>query len=114
MSARHEPVLDQEKLDQNTMSNAELQRELFLLFFDQTPLYVDQMEEARARGDAEGWRQAAHGVKGSARALGLIRVAVVATEAEAGKPEAATVDALREALEATRTHVEGIEAPQAA
>ena len=105
MNAAQERLLDREKLDENTMSNAELQRELFVLFFDQVPVYIDQLDEAAQSGDTDAWKQAAHGVKGSARALGFVRVAALSREAELLGPDAAIVETLREAVEATRSVV---------
>ena len=97
-----EPVFDREALDRHTMSNASLQRELFILFFDQMPVYIDQMDEAVSSGDTESWRMAAHGIKGSSRALGFPRLATLARDAEASTPCKERLRAMRDLIAETR------------
>ena len=41
-----DPVIDRQALDRHTMGNAALQQELFILFFDQMPVYLDQLDDA--------------------------------------------------------------------
>lgn len=112
-SFQQDPVLDREALDRHTMGNADLQQELFILFFDQMPLYLDQLDDAIESGDRESWRMAAHGIKGSSRALGFVRLATLARESEVEGPDADRLDALREAVKATRSSVEQPEAEPA-
>jgi len=50
-SALQEPVIDRQALDRHTMGNAALQQELFILFFDQMPVYLDQLDEAVSSND---------------------------------------------------------------
>ncbi len=94
-----EAVLDQEALDRNTMGNVELQHELFILFFDQMPAYLDQMNEAIHSDDYDEWRMAAHGIKGSARALGFTRIARLALDSEKSDPDQTRLTALKEAID---------------
>jgi len=105
-SALQDPVIDRQALDRHTMGNAALQRELFILFFDQMPVYLDQLDDALASGDGDSWRMAAHGIKGSSRALGFVRLATLSRECEVGDPSADRLSGLREAVEATRIDVE--------
>lgn len=101
-----EPFIDRQALDRHTMGNTALQQELFILFFDQMPVYVDQLDDAVASGDLESWRMAAHGIKGSSRALGFVRLATLSSDCENGDPDAARLQALREAIDATRADIE--------
>lgn len=106
MHSAKDPVIDRQALDRHTMGNVELQRELFMLFFDQTPVYLDQLEDAVKTGDAEAWRMAAHGIKGSSRALGFVRLAVLSRECEIVAPSMEMLAKLRDAVEATRIGLE--------
>ena len=94
-----ETVLDRDALDRNTMGNVELQHELFILFFDQMPVYLDQMNGALQSDDYDEWRMAAHGIKGSARALGFTRIARLALESEKSDPDQTRLTALKEAID---------------
>jgi len=106
VSVLQDPVIDRQALDRHTMGNAALQQELFILFFDQMPVYLDQLEEAISSNDQDSWRMAAHGIKGSSRALGFTRLAKLSAECETKTPEAATVTELRELIEETRKSLE--------
>ena len=106
VSVLQDPVIDRQALDRHTMGNAALQQELFILFFDQMPVYLDQLEEAISSNDQDSWRMAAHGIKGSSRALGFTRLAKLSAECETKAPEAATVTELRELIEETRKSLE--------
>ena len=68
--------IDREHLAQYTLGCQELERELLALFAEQAPNYVDQM---RTAADQTAWKNAAHSLKGSARAIGAT---VVGMEAE--------------------------------
>ena len=100
-----EPVIDRQALDRHTMGNAALQQELFILFFDQMPVYLDQLDEAVASGDTESWRMASHGIKGSSRALGFVRLATLSRQCEIDGPDAEALKILREAVDATRADI---------
>lgn len=80
------PTLDPSTLGDNTMRDVSLQKELFDLYFSQAPSYLDAMRDAIASGDRTGWIAAAHSLKGTARTLGLMRLAASSAAAEAGAP----------------------------
>ncbi len=101
MTNSHEPLLDRDILDQNTMSNADLQEELFTLFFEQGSLYISQLETALRDGNTEDWRMTAHGVKGASRSLGMVRLATLALTAENDGPDATSLAALRDTMAET-------------
>lgn len=109
-SVMKEPVIDRQALDRHTMGNAALQQELFILFFDQMPVYIDQLDDALASGDTESWRMAAHGIKGSSRALGFVRLATLSRQCEVDGPDAVALKTLREAVSATRADIGQLEA----
>ena len=77
------PVLDRAELDANTLSDPALQKELFELYFGHAAQALGTLNAALTEGDARAWTHAAHGLKGTARTLGLLRLAEVAGEAEA-------------------------------
>ena len=105
-TALQEPVIDRQALDRHTMGNAALQQELFILFFDQMPVYLDQLDEAISSNDQDSWRMAAHGIKGSSRALGFTRLAKMAEKCEPQAPQAESVTTLRKMIEETRENLE--------
>ncbi len=98
-------IFDREALDRHTMGNEELQKELFMLFFDQIPVYMDQLDEALSSGDSESWRMAAHGIKGSSRALGFTRLAALALDCEQSKPDVSHRAELQKAIDLAFTTV---------
>ena len=77
------PVLDRAELDANTMSDPALQKELFDLYFGHAAQAMLKMRKALADADRVTWTASAHGLKGTARTLGLMRLAETAAEAEA-------------------------------
>ncbi|MEM9095723.1 MAG: Hpt domain-containing protein, partial [Pseudomonadota bacterium] len=90
------PVLDREELNHNTMHDRALQEELFDLMFDQTGVYLNQLRDAIAARDVGAWKAGAHGIKGTARSLGLIRLSQTAAHAETSARPSPTVVALLE------------------
>lgn len=110
ISIANEPVIDRQALDRHTMGNEALQRELFMLYFDQAPIYLDQLDEALASSDAEAWRQAAHGLKGASRALGFLKLAALSRQCEISPPSAQIVAELRAAIVETREGLDQVEA----
>jgi len=98
-SIMQEVIFDREALNRHTMDNAELQQELFILFFDQMPVYLDQLDEAIASGNQESWTMAAHGIKGSSRALGFTRLASLALESERSEPDIERLKVLRDQID---------------
>lgn len=108
---RAAPALDPAALDANTMSNAALQAELFQLFFDQAPSHLGAMRAALVAGDRRAWSEGAHAIKGTARTLGLMRLAELTARAEASTPSASLLDAVEaahlDAVEAARPYAKG-------
>ncbi|MEZ5855759.1 MAG: Hpt domain-containing protein [Hyphomicrobiaceae bacterium] len=78
-AAASQPI-DHAYLSRYTMGNSELEAEVLDLFVDQAPEYMMQMRNAATD---KAWRDAAHTLKGSARAVGALEVAKCAEEAEA-------------------------------
>ena len=71
--------IDLVHLARYTMGSRDLEREMLELFSGQAPVYFKRL--AVADGD-KAWREAAHSLKGSARAVGAWRVAELAEAAE--------------------------------
>lgn len=63
--------IDLEHLAKYTLGSRDLEGELLALFSGQAPVYVGQM---LAAADASAWKNAAHTLKGSARAVGAVSV----------------------------------------
>lgn len=72
--------VDFEHLARYTLDEPELEREVLGLFCSQSVLLLDQLRAAKSDED---WKQAAHSLKGSARAIGAWRMAQAAEQAEA-------------------------------
>ena len=64
--------VDMAHLARYTLGDAALEREVFELFCTQSVSYLDQL---RAATSHKAWYQAAHALKGSARAVGAWRLA---------------------------------------
>jgi HPt (histidine-containing phosphotransfer) domain-containing protein len=67
-------------LSRYTLGDREIECEVLGLFANQAAIYLDRL--AQAADDAE-WREAAHSLKGSAKAVGAWRTAEAAERAEA-------------------------------
>ena len=91
MARRHEPraalaevavraPIDRVHLARYTMGNLALEIEILGLFAGQAPSTFAELKEAQTD---KAWRDAAHTLKGSARAVGAWRVAERAEQAEA-------------------------------
>lgn len=91
-----DPVLDREHLARYTLGDEQLEREVLGLFIGQVPETLAALDEAR--GDDDRFR-AVHTLKGSARAVGAVRLANVAERAERAVREGAEFTALRQELE---------------
>jgi HPt (histidine-containing phosphotransfer) domain-containing protein len=78
-SSQSTAPIDHAYLARFTLGNAALEREVLELFAAQAVLYVAQLREAVTR---KAWKDAAHGIKGSARAVGARRLASLAQFAE--------------------------------
>lgn len=73
-------VLDRKHLARYTLGDAALEAEILDLFVKQAPLTIARLKGAQ---DARQWKEAAHTLKGSARAIGAWRLAQVAEGCEA-------------------------------
>jgi HPt (histidine-containing phosphotransfer) domain-containing protein len=76
---RARPV-DLVHLSRYTLGERALEREVLELFCSQAVLYLEQL---RAAMSDKAWKEAAHSLKGSARAVGAWRAAQAAEHAEA-------------------------------
>lgn len=74
------PPIDRAHLARYTMGNVHLETEVLGLFATQAPEYLNLLQRSRS---AKDWRDAAHTLKGSARAVGAWHVAQSAEDAEA-------------------------------
>jgi HPt (histidine-containing phosphotransfer) domain-containing protein len=105
---RVNPPIDHGHLARYTFGNKALELEVLQLFAHQAPEYLEQLRSAASEKE---WRDAAHTIKGSARAVGAMRVGDRAEKAEAlrASPDAAAraraIAALEEALDEARTYV---------
>ena len=72
-------VLDLEHLNHYTLGDQSLANEILQLFIVQVDVYLDGLQSAR---DGIDWQQVAHGLKGSARAIGANSLAGLAEKAE--------------------------------
>ena len=79
MEVNDSQPIDRAFLARFTRGNAALEREVLELFARQLPIYVEQL---RAAANAKDWKEAAHGIKGSAMAVGAHRLAGCALAAE--------------------------------
>lgn len=110
---RSEAPIDHAHLARYTFGNAALEVEVLQLFADQAPDYLDGMRTATSE---KAWRDAAHTLKGSARAVGAFRVAERAERAEALKASTdsaqriGAIEAIGEALAEARQHILALEA----
>lgn len=99
--------IDHDHLDRYTLGDRALELEILTLFVAQAPETLVCMEPI---GDAKTWRDAAHTLKGSARAVGASRVAAAAAAAEllAAAPadsRRAAIAALTEAVDEARRYI---------
>ncbi|ODA68914.1 hypothetical protein A7A08_00748 [Methyloligella halotolerans] len=72
-------ALDRAHLARYTAGDAELEQEVLGLFADQSVIYLERMRCAETES---AWRDAAHSMKGSAKAVGAFAVAAAAEAAE--------------------------------
>jgi HPt (histidine-containing phosphotransfer) domain-containing protein len=75
-------------LHRYTLGNVALDREVLDLFRQTAPAYLDALRQA---GEHKAWIDAAHAIKGSARAIGAWKVGLIAERLEKlpGAPAAA-------------------------
>ena len=88
-------LIEPHTLDHHTMGRPSLQREVFDSFFARLPEYLRQMRSGLDQNDAEQWRFGAHSIKGTARMLGLARLAEIAARAENAQPEQRALNRVR-------------------
>jgi HPt (histidine-containing phosphotransfer) domain-containing protein len=105
---RFSAPIEIERLSQNTAGNRKLERELLALFRAQTGAYLAALENA---GDDERWHDAAHTLKGAAQAVGAMRIAGLAEEAErlvgeGAKSRASTLENIRRAVDEARRFID--------
>jgi HPt (histidine-containing phosphotransfer) domain-containing protein len=105
--------VDHAHLARYTFGNRALEIEVLTLFADQAPSYLDALRTAPTE---KAWREAAHTLKGSARAVGAVFVAdaaeraeVLGFAAEAGA-RAAIANELYDCLAEARAHIAGLKA----
>lgn len=72
-------VLDRPHLARYTMGDQALEAEILDLFVQQAPITIGRLRSAT---DEKQWREAAHTLKGSARAIGACRLAACAEDCE--------------------------------
>ena len=106
MDVSNYAIIDVDALNENTMSDSALQQELFAIFFEQSDVYLAQMAEAIEADDAEAWRMTAHGIKGVARALGLVRIEKLSHACENGTFTQAAFESLAKLVAQAREHLE--------
>jgi HPt (histidine-containing phosphotransfer) domain-containing protein len=71
--------IDHRHLARYTLGDRALERDVLRLFRSQAELYLERLRQADSPAQ---WAEAAHSLKGSARAIGASRVAAAATQAE--------------------------------
>lgn len=112
-AVRDRAPIDRVHLARYTMSNLDLEIEILGLFAMQAPLTLAQLQTACT---AKAWKDAAHTLKGSARAVGANRVGDLAAQAEAlgftaGEADRrAAIANLCQALEEATRYIEGLDA----
>ena len=105
-------AIDHAHLARYTFGNKALELEVLQLFVAQAPEYVEQLRSAATE---KAWRDAAHTLKGSARAVGAMRVGDRAERAEAlrastdERARIQAIAALEEALDEARAHIEALD-----
>jgi HPt (histidine-containing phosphotransfer) domain-containing protein len=90
------PIIDHDHLARYTLGDQALEREVLRLFVDQIPLTLEALDAAT--NDADRFR-AAHTLKGSARAVGAVRLADVAVRLEREAREGRSIAGLRDELD---------------
>jgi HPt (histidine-containing phosphotransfer) domain-containing protein len=107
LQARAPEPIDHEHLARYTMGDRALELEVLELFSGQAGRCVEAMASAQTQ---KCWRDAAHGLKGSASAVGAWNVANLAYSAEMldsanVAQRAATLEAIRAALQLTTGYI---------
>ncbi len=103
--------IDRVHLARYTLGSLPLEIEVLGLFADQAPITLGELTKAATE---KAWRDAAHTLKGSARAVGAWRIAECAERAEALKANPDTVarrnalDTLEEAVQDAVRYIDGL------
>jgi HPt (histidine-containing phosphotransfer) domain-containing protein len=101
--------IDLAHLSRYTLGNSALQCEVLQLFAEQAPITLAQLSTAETQ---KAWRDAAHTLKGSARAVGAWSVAHCAERAEAidiaAQEKAPVIRDIEAALDEARRYIEGL------
>lgn len=106
------PAVDLAHLHRYTLGNADLDREVLELFRQTSPGYLGALRRA---SDRKAWIEAAHAIKGSARAIGAWKVGLIAERLEKlpngpGATEGASlIDELATALESVDRFIAGLQ-----
>src|SRR5690606_18408530 len=128
---RHDTPIDWAHLSRYTMNDRALEQEVLGLFAMEAPRYLAQLQSAASH---KAWIEAAHTLKGSARAVGAWAIAECAQAAEAVEisaerehargPDGANIRAphgadqalarLGEAVQRTLAYIEHIRSPETA
>ena len=93
-------MIDHQHLSKYTMGDRELEQEVLDLFAEQLPTIVAKLQRADS---ANAWFEAAHTLKGSARAVGANSIAELALQAEKLKDSRAEFDL--QSLQSATDHV---------
>ena len=101
MTAPASPI-DRAHLARYTLGDIELEREILGLFVGQLPKLIDELKTATS---TKAWHHAAHGLKGSARAVGAWGLSEAAAKAEA-LAEQTDRQARQDAVAAVESHAE--------
>mgnify|MGYP000945127814 CR=1 FL=1 len=111
--AAETPAVDLAHLHRYTLGNADLDKEVLELFRQTSPGYLASLRNA---SDRKAWVEAAHAIKGSARAIGAWKVGLIAERLEKlpnapGAAEGATlIEELATALESVYRFILGLPA----
>ena len=110
---KHDLVVDLDHFAQYTFGDGALEAELFDLFLTNGKRYLANLAAAK---DLAAWRDAAHGLKGSARGIGAVIVARLSETAEglAAVPPAPEKSRLIDDLKQALADVEAFQARRAA
>ena len=85
------------------MAGAAFVTELVDTFLEEAPRMLADLRGARASGDAEGFRRAAHSLKSNSNTFGALRLGMAARDLESGGLASASPAAL-DALDAQYAH----------
>ena len=80
------PIIDQQSIENlralNPGDNDEFLREIIVIYLEDTPLRLAELDQSLAVGDGPKFTRAAHSIKGSSANLGAMTVRTVAERLE--------------------------------